>query len=77
MDRYFYWCGLIINVIVAIGFLIGIGFSFAQWIEDIKEEGRFGKHKLWGRKNDGEDGIESEGSDYAAGRKARSDLEQS
>ena len=76
MDRYFYWCGLIINVLVAIGFLIAISFSFVQWIEDIKEEGRFGKHKLWRRKNDGEDGIESKGSDYAAGGEARSDLKQ-
>ena len=36
LEGYFYWCGVIINACLAIGFLIGLGFSVHSWIEEIR-----------------------------------------
>lgn len=38
MRGYFFWCGIILNAIIAIGLLAGIGFSIADWIDIYKEE---------------------------------------
>ena len=34
-ERYFYWCGVIINAIVVGGFLLGIAFSIRNYLEDL------------------------------------------
>ena len=44
MSGYFYWCGIVLNGILALGFLIGIGFSIAAWIEGFKEDLKDGRN---------------------------------
>lgn len=41
MDSYFYWCGVVVNILMGISLMIGVGCSIAQWFEDLREERYF------------------------------------
>ena len=78
MNGYFYWCGVVINGMMALALLFAIGCSIAQWLDDLRDD-RYFRHTeseayYCGRKLHGSEG-DVEGTNPAAGGEARSTAE--
>lgn len=63
MNGYFYWFGLVMNVLLGLGFVISMGFSIHQWFKDLKEERYF-----YGKRKNGEMSRKSEGRNTVSNR---------
>lgn len=63
MNGYFYWFGLVMNVLMGLAFLVSVGLSIHQWFLDLKEDRYFN-----GKRKNGEMYDKSEGRNTVSNR---------
>lgn len=66
--NYFFWCGVVVNAIFALGILFSIVCGIKVWIEDILEERRREKYGIVGDRYWREDRSKAEAAKGEIGR---------